>query len=444
MGPKSVIYLPIEFRSREFDGKLSLAAKLVQSGFTVVIGQQWAMYENFAALPTGVVLFKSTNKIHNGGMYRAKMAGHVVATLEEESMALISSEAIIRNCPPDTYKFVDFLLTTGDVERDTHISQGYDARRLIVTGNPRVDVLKPLYRPLFQDAIDQLHTKFGAFVLLNTNFGIKNSKWGSLEAVRNIEIKAGALNPADPASVKRFEEMCEWEEKNSQALFATVTRLAASHRNRTFIVRPHPSESIEKVAVQYAHIPNVKVIHEGPHVPWTLGCEVLLHTSCTTGLEAAIAGKQAASLVPLDTWASRAFLSNKVNPVFTNVDAIVENTDKILMGQSGIAPPPLASFETYIRNIAGTMSIDLIVDFLRKIPYVAGDLRFNPIPMPQRTGVLLEKCLISAEDMKTALRRMARIYGLPTGVEYPALMMGDSLFIMPPLNGQVRQVAAGT
>src|SRR6185437_6710777 len=122
------------------------------------------------------------------------------------------------------------------------------------------------------------------------------------------------------------------------------------------------------------HMPNVKVIHEGPHVPWTLGCELLLHTSCTTGLEAAIAGKQAASLVTMDTWASRAFLSNKVNPVFSSVDAFVENTHNLLTGRPAIAPPPLANFESNIRNIADTLSIDLITDFIRRFDFGRGEM----------------------------------------------------------------------
>lgn len=439
MAPKSVVYLPIEYRSREFDGKLALATKLTQLGFVVVIGQQWAMYENFQSLPAGVVLFKSTNKIHNAGMYRAKVAGHIVATLEEETLALISHESILRNCPTDTYQFVDFLLTTGEVEKQAHAGRGCDPRKLLVTGNPRVDVLKPLFRPLFQDAIDQLRARFGDYVLLNTNFGYKNSRWGSIEAARNIEINAGSLNPADPESVRQFDDMVEWEEENCQAMFETVTRLAGLFPDRTFIVRPHPIEDVPKVTQQYASIPNVKVIQEGPHIPWTLGCAVMLHTSCTTGLEAAIAGKQTASLVTTETWASRAFLSNKVNPVFSTVDAIVENTKTILSGGAGMAPPPLASFENHIRNIGSTSAIDLIVDFLRKLPYVAGEIKFNPFTVSPRHQILLEKCRISPEDMKAALKKMAKVHNLPAGAEFPVMPMGDSLFLLPPLNTAVKQ-----
>lgn len=435
---KPLVFLPIEYRSREFDGKLALAAKLIQSGVAVVIGQQWAMYNNFKRLPAGIVLFKSQNKIHHEAMVRARAAGHVVVSLEEESLALTSGESIVRNCPPETYGLVDFLLTTGDIEKQTHLKEGCDPSKLVITGNPRIDVLKPAFRPLFQDAIDRLHERFGRFVLINTNFGIRNTKWGSVEAVRRIEINAGSLNPADPESVQRFDHMLEWEEKNSQALFATVERLAKSFPDRTFIVRPHPSESLQKVAGEYVHLPNVKVIHEGAHIPWTMGCDLLLHTSCTTGLEAAIAGKQATSLVTLESWASRAFLSNQVNPVFSSVDAIVENSQRILTGGAGVTPPPLSSFEHYIRNISETSSIDLISQFLKGLARESGELKFAGIAMPERNQVLVEKCSISPEEMKTTLAKLGVIFGFP-GSEAPLYQMGDSIFLLAPLPIGIKQ-----
>ena len=43
MKTNPIAYLPIEYRSREFDGKLALAVALMRRGVTVVIGQQWAI-----------------------------------------------------------------------------------------------------------------------------------------------------------------------------------------------------------------------------------------------------------------------------------------------------------------------------------------------------------------------------------------------------------------
>jgi surface carbohydrate biosynthesis protein len=437
---KSIVYLPIEYRSREFDGKLALAVRLIQAGFVVVVGQQWGLTDSLKLLPTGIVLFKSQNRIHHGGMKAARQAGHMVVSLEEESLALTSELSIIRNCPPDTYGLVDYLLTTGEMEKQTHLRQGCDPNKLIVTGNPRVDILKPAFRPMFADAIDAIHARFGPYILINTNFGIKNSKWGSLEAVRKIEIAAGALNPNDPESVRVFEEITEFEEKNSQALFTMVEKLATSFPERTIILRPHPSEYLPKVAAQYSHLANVKVIHEGAHIPWTLGCDLLLHTSCTTGLEAAIAGKYAASLVTKENWTSRALLSNKINPVFSTVETIVENTRDVLEGRPSIAPRPLSAFEDNIRNIGDTLSIDLITQFLATLPRDDGRISVSPLPNLQRHEMQVQKCSISKGEMKAALKTLTQILGLPA--EPSIHTLADSLFLLPPLHLAVKSKTA--
>lgn len=434
-----VIYLPIEYKSREFDGKLALTAKLIETGLNVVIGQQWAMYNNLGVVPPGVVLFKSHNKIHHAAMNLARRAGHIVLALEEESLALISEESIARNCPASTYAEVDYILTTGDLEKKVHIAAGCDPAKLIVTGNPRVDVLKPKYRLLFEESIADLQSKYGHFILINTNFGIKNSKWGSVDAVRSIEVNAGSLNLNDPESVKKFDHMVEWEEQNSRAMFEAISRLSQAFKDRTFIVRPHPSESLAKIVEEYKNLKNVKVIHEGSHVPWTLATELLIHTSCTTGLEAAIAGKRANSMVTLESWASKAFLSNQVNPVFNTVDSLVEDVEATLRGKGGIAMPDLSQFQNYIRNISSTSSVDTITDFVKKLPYKKGNLQFSALSTPPRNKVLLEKCSITQDEMEKITSKMLKIQGHPPEKKAATFTLGDSLFLLPGLNVPITQ-----
>jgi surface carbohydrate biosynthesis protein len=433
-----VVYMPIEYRSREFDGKMALALRLVRAGFTVMAGQQWALYANLQTLPRGVVLFKSQNKIHHGWMAMARTAGHIVVSLEEESMALTSAESIVRNCHPDAYQLSDVILTTGALEKEVHLGAGCEPARLVVTGNPRVDVLKTKFRPLFQGAIDTLTSRFGRFVLINTNFGIRNSKWGSVEAIRQIEINAGSLNPKDPESVRKFEHVVAWEDQNSKSIFETVSRLSRSYSDRTFIVRPHPSESLEKVAQQFAGLANVNVIHEGAHVPWTMASEILIHTSCTTGLEAAIASKRAYSLVTMPSWVSEAFLSNKVNPVFDTVDAVVAKSEAVLSGQDDGAGPDLSAFEHYIRNIGQTLSLDLIAGLFKSFPFMSGPLNFGSLAIPPRNKVLIEKCSISLDEMKASIKTLSPIFDIPAGSEAPVYELGESLFLILPAHAAVK------
>jgi surface carbohydrate biosynthesis protein len=438
MKSNPIAYLPIEYRSREFDGKLALAVALVRRGVTVVIGQQWAMYNNFANLPQGVVLFKSQNMIHHPAMALAAKAGHIVLSLEEESMALTSKEAIVRNCPPSTYQYTHFLLTTGEVERQAHIEAGCPPNKLVVTGNPRIDVLKPEYRSFHKEDIARLHADHGQFVLINTNFGIKNSKWESIEAVRNIEIKAGSLNPSDPESVRGFDTMVAWEDLNSRGIFSIVSAIAEDFKEKIVVVRPHPSESLQRVVDQYAHVPNVRVIHQGSHVPWTLAADILIHTSCTTGMEAAIAGKTSVSLVTSENWISKAFLTNRVNPIYQTVDALVADVKGFLAGQNTIAMPDLKAFESIIHNIASTSSVDVISKFMANLMKPSASLNFSAVPTPPRNQVLLEKCNISLQEITQLTERLTSIPMLSVKAKPVIYQMGDSLFLMPAVGADAK------
>src|SRR5215467_14313674 len=116
--PGRIAYLPVEFRSREFDSKVLLAAALAQRGIPVIIGQQWMFGANLERWPAGVVLFKSFNKLHQDMMTQARRAGHRVVALEEESLAQVDERAVVALCAHGIFDAADLVLAHGEFERD--------------------------------------------------------------------------------------------------------------------------------------------------------------------------------------------------------------------------------------------------------------------------------------------------------------------------------------
>ena len=62
-------------------------------------------------------------------------------------------------------------------------------------------------------------------------------------------------------------------------------------------------------------------MREGAAVPWILAAHMLVHTNCTTGVEAVALDKPSICVVSLDNPANRRYLANVVNPVTTTVAA---------------------------------------------------------------------------------------------------------------------------
>src|SRR5262245_35297297 len=221
-----IVYLPIEFRSRELDSKALLAPVLAQRAYAVVLGQQWMVFANLDRLPPGVMLFKTFNRINHSAMQQARRAGHRVVALEEELLAQTEERVVRMLCPAGIFESADLYLCNGQFEREIMQRLSGGRARIEITGNGRVDLLKPAARAFFRRQADELRARHGEFILVNTNFSAVNSVWQSVETVRQIEIDAGFLDPNDAAAMKRWNDFIDYEAATRDAMHAAIRELA--------------------------------------------------------------------------------------------------------------------------------------------------------------------------------------------------------------------------
>lgn len=436
-----IVYLPIEFRSREFDSKALLAAVLAERGYPVVLGQQWMVFANLGRLPPGVMLFKSFNRIHHQAMRDARRAGHRVLALEEELLAQTEERVIRMLCPAGLFESADLFLVHGEFEREIVTRLAGPGARVEIGGNGRIDILKPAGREFFREPIERIRAQYGDFVLVNTNFSTVNSAWRSVEKVTQLEIDAGFLNKEDPEAMRRWQGFVAYEAANRDAMHAAIRELARRRPRQTIIVRPHPGEDLAGWNGVFPGAENVKVVREGSHVPWTLACRALVHSSCTTGFEAHVAGKPALSLAPSRGWNSDSLLSNQVNPVFTDPRALVDALEGVLDG--GAAPDPSPGqrpAEHYVWNYRDNDGTRRIAGLL-----VEGLPPPAPVNLPalvplDRPELLKNKFLVPLAECDDTLRRLARAHGLRAALEVREL--GDSLFVVTPAGAAARVTVA--
>src|SRR3954471_17235748 len=84
-----IAYLNCELKSRDLDSRLLIAGHLVDAGFTVIIGQQWAIYGNVLAknAPPGCVLLTTANTNQVALMAGCRSEGHAVLASDQEGLA---------------------------------------------------------------------------------------------------------------------------------------------------------------------------------------------------------------------------------------------------------------------------------------------------------------------------------------------------------------------
>ncbi|MCC6915658.1 MAG: hypothetical protein IT566_18315 [Rhodospirillaceae bacterium] len=428
-----IVYLPIEFGSREFDSKALLAAVIATRGYPVVIGQQWMLYANMKRLPAGVALFKSFNNIHHPAMQQAKAVGHRVVVLEEELLAHIEKKAIANFCTKSIFDLPDAVIANGAFEKGVLDELSGGRVPVDVAGNGRIDILKPGYRAFFKRDIDAVLARFGDFILVNTNFGITNTLWDSLEQVTDIHVRAGFINLDDPGSVRSWDDQVEFEKLNKAAMLTAIKELCRRRPNQKIVVRPHPGEALERWNGVFSEQPNVSIVREGAHVPWTLACQMLLHTSCTTGFEAHAAGKMAMSLVGKPNWISDSFISNHLNPLFTDPIKMIDAAEAYLDGRGAPATGRLSIAEAtnYVWNIGDNVGVERIADLLLAgLPAPGGAIPLPPLQGYPRTDKIKAKFDLSMQGCVDVFQRILATTGAQANLNLNAI--GESLFYLAP------------
>src|SRR5690606_22014970 len=168
-----VLIIPVESQVREMDAKLLLACCAVERGYRVVIGSRAYVHFAMAGIARGVYVAKSMRGM-SALMFRLiRDLGHRIVAWEEEALVHPPPEVFYPlRLSPDTVPFISHLFAWGEDNRQ--LMAGYPHLpphlAMVVTGNPRGDMLRPELRTFFDDEVRALRAEHGQFVLVNTNF----------------------------------------------------------------------------------------------------------------------------------------------------------------------------------------------------------------------------------------------------------------------------------
>lgn len=333
------LYLPIEEAAREMRARLLLAQQALERGFTVHIGQQWLLSANLDRFPPGVVLVKGNNRAQARMMRSARQAGHVVASIEEEALGLADEREILRLYDPETPNLCDLVLAQGEFQKACLERRFPELRgRVDVVGNARADLLDRRFIADVLEEAARLRQEHGPYVLVNTNFAAINPREGDTLTVFRLCADVGILDPTQADDLEYFRAWCRWERANIQTVLATIRAVLNRGPQTAIIVRPHPSENLKPWVRAAAPVAGVDIRREGDHLAWTLGSELLVQASCTTGLEAFLLDHPVISLTPgEDPW-HEFFAVNHCTSRVDSAGQAAEAVARVISGdRSGLA-----------------------------------------------------------------------------------------------------------
>lgn len=327
-----IVYLPIESKNREFYSKTILAAKLIQKNFKVIIGQQWFISDHIQNknFPPGIFFQNSLNEIKYNQLKIYKKLQFYNVLLDEENFTMSFKHQdvfFLENMKPHFYDVIDkyYCNTVNELNALKEIKK--NKKIFLNTGNVRKEFLEK-YSEILDSEAEKLKLKYGKFILINTNFGFINSIYK--DYIKMLLKK----NIISQKSIPEVKKIYFWEEQNMQNIIIFLEIALKKFNNINFIIRPHPTEDIEKFRETTKNLLNYKnfiIDNSGSTHAFIKASLLLIHMSCSTGLEASYLNKPAINFIPsyLKTYVEN-ILSFEVNKKIFSVNDLVSQVELFL------------------------------------------------------------------------------------------------------------------
>jgi len=369
--PRTTLIIPVESQVRELDAKLLLGCAAAERGFSVIIGSRAFVHYGIAAMPRGVYLAKSMRSLSNRMFKILRQLGHEIVAWDEEALVRVPAEDYYRRrLSPKTMGLVSHLFAWGEDDAEMFRKYPeYSGIPIHVTGNPRIDLIRPEVRGYFDAQVADIRDRFGEFVMVNTNFGYVNAFVSRLDLMQKPQ-HPGAQPSLGENTVGMTPEFARSLAEHKQALFEyfreMVPALAGALSDRTIVVRPHPSESHTAWQDAAHGHENVHIVNEDNVIPWLMAAKVLVHNGCTTAVEAAVLGMPAVAYRPVRDKAVDLELPNALSYEAHDLDDLLTKVRTIATGE--LATPNggarRAILERHIASLDGSLAADRMVGVL--------------------------------------------------------------------------------
>ena len=394
-----IAYLLCELKARDFEPRLLIAAALLKAGCAVVVGQRWSMAYNGPTAPQGCYLFPTANAIQAATMATVAQGGHIIAAADEEALAL-AGPAMLEILAPESLQRAVFFAHS-DLHART-VSAAFPGSTITVTGSARIDLCAA------QGAAAR--TTATPYVLVNTNFPLTNSVWGSA-ADAQAQLNTGGLTDA--------AQRVAWESARREKFMPVLAWMCANLTD-AIVIRPHPAENADLWQSFAAQKSNVRVVIGDSPGPWLAGARLVVHTDSTTGLEAAVMGRPVLNVSTEPDWGAK-FVMRLINTTVISADAAIAALSAF--STTGTLPPPAQTVADMYPVGGAQRTADAILGLLRarEAKPLGGDFRWQPVDRPD---VLKQKITVAKAEVAESPHIK------PTGATVHQI--DESLFLLVP------------
>ena len=401
------LILLVETKARELYAKMLLALVAAEQGWGVVLGSKSALRNVQAYLPRGTFLEKGVTPSMATNVERGRALGHRVSALCEEGLLYFATEEYL---DLQSFEAIDYFFAWGDrqaADVRSVIEGGYE--KVVVSGNPRLDLVRPEWRGIFEQGAKQIREQYGSIILVNTKFSQCN------HIVRTIGDYTDHLKAFGKIGSREHEALWRRYVARQERVFRRVLDLlpALSHafKGHTIILRPHPSEDNAPWFEKAKGLSNVKVVWEGNVLEWITAADVVLQSNCFTGVEACLLGKPSISYRPFKDEMVEFEIPRKAGLQASTQAEVLSLVQGVLCGDAtvrGLASVEPEATGQYIANVDGRLASDVIMETLSTLDLPLCEGRFPIRPNGVAGALTRLKVLPIVKSMLTYNRKKFR------------------------------------
>lgn len=322
-----IVFIPVEVKNKEWKAKTLLAHFFLKKGYHVVIGVLWYMddYACKSISSNCVYIGKDFYKYQLERYKQIKNQNHFITAWDEEGLIYDTDENYIAlQVNKDTLNILNYIITWGQRQKETLLKY-YNTNKIDALGNPRIDLLnKKIINNFYSFENNYILKKYGKdYILINSNFNIMTRKdYDNRHAVFSA-------NGKSDISEKFLDYYNSFLPELFPKFISMIKIVAKNNPDKKIILRPHPAEEENPWKEILKGIENIYIDKSFSVYPWINNAKVIIHSGCTTGIEATLLGKNVISYQPKLSLNYPDSFPDKISKILKSEDEINEEIKNI-------------------------------------------------------------------------------------------------------------------
>ena len=184
--------------------------------------------------------------------------------------------------------------------------------------NSRLEILTSGKIQYFQRRSQAIKEFFGEYILIADNYGTK-----SFGSKTPVDPKLYLGNDSTDKRIREIEGVMQALDQEAKIFTQLIKRLVTDNPNLLFILRPHPVSSISEWNKLLGDHRNLYIIYKDSADPWIMNAKYLIHSGCTTGIQARFARKRSLDISSLIKTTETASLSTLLSREIKSYEELV-------------------------------------------------------------------------------------------------------------------------